>query len=493
MAIYHLHLKNISRGNGRSAVACAAYRAGETLPNEAEERDTRFAGRRDVRFAAIVLPEGAPSWMADRGQLWNAVERAEIRKDARLAKEIEVALPRELPFGEKLAVVDTLARALASSGLAVDYAIHEDGTNNNPHAHLMLTTRAIGPAGFGKKLRGADDKAFLQHTRALWARIVNDALARIGAPVKVDHRSNAGRGIDRAPGQHRGIDRAERQHKREARDQAGLEMDRASQAIRDAMVKSQADMRMFPRLAEREDWPPAVRTPPASLTREERLEYRAYWREVDKRMYRTERAVIQNRDYEEVRAEAMKPSPARAAQIERVEAQVARETMPDMGSEALRQYAEMQERVNQAFAARGITVENNIDVAALNAQLQEFRRTLLDIRMRELQMVERNQERDMPVPGPDRMPISPAEQDQAQGRMIAEVEQADYPLPPRPPERTSLADFRDRQRPDARQPERSPEAAARSLAEWKAKREQQHERHPDDIGRSREPDIERDR
>lgn len=493
MAIYHLHLKNISRGNGRSAVACAAYRAGETLPNEAEERDTRFAGRRDVRFAAIVLPEGAPSWMADRGQLWNAVERAEIRKDGRLAKEIEVALPRELPFGEKLAVVDTLARALASSGLAVDYAIHEDGTNNNPHAHLMLTTRAIGPAGFGKKLRGADDKAFLQQTRALWARIVNDALARIGATVKVDHRSNAGRGIDRAPGQHRGTDQAERQHKREARDQAGLEMDRASQAIRDAMVKSQADMRMFPRLAEREDWPPAVRTPPASLSREERLEYRAYWREVDKRMYRTERAVIQNRDYEEVREEAMKPSPVRAAQIERVEAQVTRETMPDMGSEALRQYAEMQERVNQAFAARGITVENNIDVAALNAQLQEFRRTLLDIRMRELQMVERNQERDMPVPGPDRMPISPAEQDQAQDRMIAEVEQADYPLPPRPPERASLADFRDRQRPDARQPERSPEAAARSLAEWKAKREQQHERDRDDIERSREPDIERDR
>ena len=60
MAIYHLHLKNISRGDGRSAVACAAYRAGETLPNEAEERDSRFSGRRDVRYAAIVLPEGAP-------------------------------------------------------------------------------------------------------------------------------------------------------------------------------------------------------------------------------------------------------------------------------------------------------------------------------------------------------------------------------------------------------------------------------------------------
>ena len=496
MAIYHLHLKNISRGDGRSAVACAAYRAGDTLPNEAEERDSRFSGRRDVRYAAIVLPEGAPGWMADRGQLWNAVERAEIRKDARLAKEIEVALPRELPFGQKLAVVDALARALASSGLAVDYAIHEDGTNHNPHAHLMMTTRAIGPAGFGKKLRGADDKAFLQQTRALWAKIVNQALGQVGAAVMVDHRSHAARGIERAAGDHRGIDRAERQLRREARDQAGQDMDRASQAIRDAMARSQADMRRFPQLAAREDWPPAVRTPPVALTRDEREEYRAYWREVDKRMFQAERAVIQNRDLDEARAEALKPGPERQQQVERVRASVERDTMPDMGSEALRQYGEMQERVNQAFAARGITVENNIDVAALNAQLQEFRRTLLDIRMRELQAIDRDQERErnLPVPGPDRMPISPVERDQAQERMTAEVEREEYPLPPRPPERPSLADFRDRQQPVERQPERSAETAARSLADWRAQRQQSESgRDRDALEHSREPDLERDR
>ena len=389
-----------------------------------------------------------------------------------------------------------LARALASSGLAVDFAIHEDGMNHNPHAHLMMTTRAIGPAGFGKKLRGADDKAFLQQTRALWAKIVNQALGQVGAAVMVDHRSHAARGIERAAGDHRGIDRTERQLRREARDQAGQDMDRASQAIRDAMARSQADMRRFPQLAAREDWPPAVRTPPAALTRDEREEYRAYWREVDKRMFRAEREIVQNRDIEEARAEALKPGPERQAQVERVRASVERDTMPDMGSEALRQYGEMQERVNQAFAARGITVENNIDVAALNAQMQQLRNTLFDIRMRELQAIDRDQERErlLPVPGPDRMPISPAERDQAQERMTAEVEREDYPQTPRPQERTSLADFRDRREPVARQPERSPETAARSLADWRAQRQQAEAgRDRDDPEHSREPDLERDR
>lgn len=481
VAIFHLHLKNISRGDGRSAVACAAYRAGETLPNEAEERESRFAGRRDVRYAAIVLPDGAPAWMGDRGQLWNAVEAAEKRKDARLAKELEVALPRELPFGQKLAAVDALARALASSGLAVDYAIHEDGTNHNPHAHLMMTTRAIGPTGFGKKLRGTDDKAFLQQTRTLWGKIVNQALGNAGAAVMVDHRSNAARGIEKAPGHHRGIDRAERQHRREARDRAGQDMDRASQAIREAMALSQGDMRRFPQLATREDWPPAVRTPPASLTRDEREEYRAYWREVDRRLFEAERAVEQGREVEEAGAERQ-PT---ASQVEAARASVQRETMPDMGSEALRQYADMQERVNQAFAARGISLENNIDVAEITAQLQEFRRTLMDIRMRELQTIEmeHEHERNLPVPGPDRMPISPTERDHAQDRMIAEVEREDYPQTPRPPERPSLSAFRDRQKPAERQPERSPDAGARSLADWRAQRQpgpgQDLEREPD--------------
>lgn len=89
MAICHLHVKNTSRGNGRSIVAAAAYRAGETLANEAEERLSAFGGRRDVIAAEIRLLKCAPAWMADRGRLWSAVESAEKRMDARLCDMTE--------------------------------------------------------------------------------------------------------------------------------------------------------------------------------------------------------------------------------------------------------------------------------------------------------------------------------------------------------------------------------------------------------------------
>ena len=113
-----------------------------------------------------------------------------------------------------------------------------------------------------------------------------------------------------------------------------------------------------------------------------------------------------------------------------------------------------------------------------------------------IQAIDRDQERErnLPVPGPDRMPISPVERDQAQERMTSEVEREDYPQTPRPQERTSLADFRDRREPVARQPERSPETAARSLADWRAQRQQAEAgRDRDDPEHSREPDLERDR
>lgn len=124
-------------------------------------------------------------------------------------------------------------------------------------------------------------------------------------------------------------------------------------------------------------------------------------------------------------------------------------------------------------------------------QMQQLRHTLFDIRMRELQAIDRDQERErlLPVPGPDRMPISPAERDQAQERMTAEVEREDYLQTPRPQDRTSLADFRDRREPVERQTERSAEIAARSLTDWRAQRQQvEPRRDPQD---EREPERER--
>jgi hypothetical protein len=215
VAIYHLNVKNISRGDGRSVVAAAAYRAGETLPNEAEERLSDFSGRRDVVAAEIRLPANAPEWMRERALLWGAVEVAERRKDARLAKEVEFALMRELPRSAWLTLARQMADAYTGQGFVVDLAIHDDGTKHNPHVHLLLTTRVVTETGFGPKIRSADGRQFVTEARTLWERIANETLKKLGIAVAIDSRSFAKRKLDRAPGQHRGPDRAERQERRQ--------------------------------------------------------------------------------------------------------------------------------------------------------------------------------------------------------------------------------------------------------------------------------------
>ncbi|MCP3476049.1 MobA/MobL family protein [Bradyrhizobium sp. CCGUVB1N3] len=86
-AIYHLRVKNVSRRDGRSAVAAAAYRAGETLATETEEKDSAFGGRRDAVFIEIRLPAGAPAWMTDRARAESAFGRCDVRRGGRSAMQ----------------------------------------------------------------------------------------------------------------------------------------------------------------------------------------------------------------------------------------------------------------------------------------------------------------------------------------------------------------------------------------------------------------------
>lgn len=228
MAIFHLNVKNISRSEGRTIVAAAAYRAGEVLPNEAEEKLSDFGGRRDVVATEIRLPGGAPEWMGNRSSLWNAVEVAEKRKDARLAKEVEFALPLELPRSAWVEVARAMADAYTAQGFVVDLAIHDDGARRNPHVHLLMSTRQVGPEGFGLKIRSADGKQFVTEARALWQRIANAALGKAGRGVTIDSRSYAKRGLERSPGRHRGPDPDERRAKR-----AQVQREREQMAPRD--------------------------------------------------------------------------------------------------------------------------------------------------------------------------------------------------------------------------------------------------------------------
>ena len=95
MAIYHLSIKIISRGKGKSAVAAASYRSGEKIKNEYDGVVHDFTRKGGIAHTEILLPQNAPQEFSDRGTLWNSVEKIEKSKNSQLAREIEIALPKE--------------------------------------------------------------------------------------------------------------------------------------------------------------------------------------------------------------------------------------------------------------------------------------------------------------------------------------------------------------------------------------------------------------
>ncbi|WP_198583467.1 MobA/MobL family protein, partial [Escherichia coli] len=141
------------RKNGYSAVASAAYRSGSVIPDDRTGLTHDYTRKRGVDDAVILTPENAPSWCADRSVLWNAVEKAEQRRDSQLAREIELAIPREISRDAARETVLAFVREnFVSQGMIADVAFHHmDRTN--PHAHIMLTTRAVGETGFAGKVR----------------------------------------------------------------------------------------------------------------------------------------------------------------------------------------------------------------------------------------------------------------------------------------------------------------------------------------------------
>lgn len=205
VAIFHLSVKPVSRSAGRSSTAAAAYRAGVEITDRRTGEIHDYSRKRGVESADMVLPEGAPSWALDRAALWNAAELAEKRKDACVAREYEVALPAELSPEQRRALALAFAKDMANrEGCAVDVCIHapgKDGDNRNHHAHILRTTRKVGPDGLTDKLdtekAGRDRKADLEQVRSRWAELSNAALARAGQESRIDHRSLEAQGVDR--------------------------------------------------------------------------------------------------------------------------------------------------------------------------------------------------------------------------------------------------------------------------------------------------------
>ena len=219
MAIYHLSVKNIGRSDGRSAVACSAYRAGEKLIDKTYGKEQDYTKKTGVEFKKIYAPENAKKELLDRESLWNAVELSETKKNgdlkqtARLAKEFEVAFPCEISKEQRELMLDDLCKRLVEKhGVIVDAVIHAPHTaggsdERNYHAHIMFTTRTINERGeLGKKAREFNDdgRNLTVEYRAYWAELENRELERAGSSERVSHLSNKERGIDLEPTVHEG-------------------------------------------------------------------------------------------------------------------------------------------------------------------------------------------------------------------------------------------------------------------------------------------------
>ena len=222
MAIYHCSTKTISRGTGRSAVAAAAYRAGEKLLNNRTGLTHDFTKKRGVVHSEIISNLDIE---IDRNQLWDLAEKSENRKDARTAREWVIALPDELDANQRKQLAKDFARSLVNKyGVIADLAIHapsKGGNDKNHHAHIMLTTRKaeldadnkltltnkteIELSNKKRKSLGmSTSQEDIKQIRKIWADLANTALAAAEKEQYIDHRSYKDQGLDYEATQHEG-------------------------------------------------------------------------------------------------------------------------------------------------------------------------------------------------------------------------------------------------------------------------------------------------
>ena len=237
MALFHLSVTQTKRSAGQSAIASAAYRAGERLYSEYYGEYSDYTRKGGVICSDILLPSHAPPEYADRQTLWNAVEKAERGKNAQLAYSFDIALQNEFSLEENIALArQFLLENFVSRGMVVDFAVHqpdrEDGGIPNPHFHVLCPIRPIKQDGKwglkqrrvyeldedGNRIRDQNGKFVfnavpttdwgspetLEHWREAWAEMCNAKFAEKGLDVRIDHRSYERQGVDLLPTIHEG-------------------------------------------------------------------------------------------------------------------------------------------------------------------------------------------------------------------------------------------------------------------------------------------------
>jgi len=269
IAIYHCSIKIISRDKGKSAVAAAAYRAGETITNEYDGITHDYTRKGGVVHTEILLSDNAPAEYSDRAVLWNAVEKIEKAKNSQLAREIELALPVELTLLQNKSLVrEYVKKHFTQQGMCADIAIHDTG-GGNPHAHIMLTMRPFteektwgdkqkkeyildsqGEKIYDKKKRSYKCKSVpttdwneqtkAEEWRSGWADSVNRYLEKRNHSERVDHRSYERQSIEQIPTVHLGV--------------AAFQMEKRGNLNREIEVTNQRLWQLKARIAKLQNW-----------------------------------------------------------------------------------------------------------------------------------------------------------------------------------------------------------------------------------------------
>ena len=234
MAIFHSHVQIISRGKGKSAVAAAAYRAGEIIKNEYDGITHDYTQKSGIVHTEILLPGHAPDEYKSRANLWNAVEKIEKAGNSQLARELDIALPIELTREQNISLIQNyVQRTFVDAGMCADLCIH-DTYGTNPHAHIMLTVRPIMPNGkWGGKQKKEyildhngnkiydqqkrqykcrsipstdwNDRGNADKWRMAWEGMANAELERLGFDSRIDRRTYEEQGIEKIPTVHMGV------------------------------------------------------------------------------------------------------------------------------------------------------------------------------------------------------------------------------------------------------------------------------------------------
>lgn len=243
MSIYSCNISNVSRAAGSSSCATLSYISGEKVEEERTGELHQYGRSERVLAVETILPENAPAAYREPARLFNAIENYEKADNARTAKKIMVALPREFDQDTQRKVLQEYIRQnITVQGYACTYAIHTDKDNNNPHAHILIANRQINEKGewstksrkeyaldekgeripvidpetgeqkLGKRneriwkrvsvqVNPLDRKETLEQLRESWAVECNKYLA---PDLQIDHRSYAEQGREAEPTIHEG-------------------------------------------------------------------------------------------------------------------------------------------------------------------------------------------------------------------------------------------------------------------------------------------------